>query len=241
MHSFHLSPDKWVEPYTLAGAEAHHLAKVMRIRLNEQVRLFDGQGREGVFLVTEILRHTVVLGPVDVRVHPPRARSTVLALAWAKGLRRSWLLEKAVELEASALWFWRAEHSQGHIPDDVKQTWQAQCVAGAKQSRNPWLPELTVVPGGVTALAARAKEFERAFVLWEDQVEGRLISVEELREPASALFVAGPEGGFSTKEVAQLRQAGCEPVSLGPRVLRWETAALLCLGLRFWASIPDNP
>lgn len=240
MHSFYLPPDKWLEPYSLVGGEAHHLSRVLRVRSGEIVRVFDGQGREGEFEVMEVGKHHVALNALDITVHPPRQRTTVLALAWAKALRRSWLLEKAVELEAAALWFWQAERSQGWLPEDVKETWQMPCIAGAKQSGNPWLPDLTVIPGRAAGLAERVSEFDHAYILWEDQREGRVVRPSELAASGSALFIAGPEGGFGEQELRLLLDAGCTPVSLGPRVLRWETAALLCLGLRFWAGATES-
>jgi 16S rRNA U1498 N3-methylase RsmE len=71
-----------------------------------------------------------------------------------------------VELEADGLWFWQAERSQFPVPSDAKDTWHASLVAGAKQCRNPWLPELRTLPvievrdkdGSYTALILKIYE-----------------------------------------------------------------------------------
>ncbi|THB71120.1 MAG: 16S rRNA (uracil(1498)-N(3))-methyltransferase [Desulfovibrio sp.] len=236
MRSFHLPPKQWREPFVLAGTESHHLCKVLRMEAGETIRCFDGQGREGLFSVVQPGKYKTPLTPIEEFQHPPRERTTILALAWAKGLRRSWLFEKAVELNCDGVWFWQAEHSQGKLPEKIKATWLAQCIAGAKQSGNPWLPDIELIQGGASGLASRVSEFDASYVLWEDQERGQLVSHGQLREPKTALFVVGPEGGFSQGEIKHFLHADMMPVSLGPRIVRWETAALACLSLRFWAS-----
>ena len=149
-------------------------------------------------------------------------------------MRRSWLLEKAVELEARALWFWQAKRSQTPVPEESKESWQAQLIAGAKQCRNPWLPEIETMPGGVGELIAAARNFKHCFMLHEDHDRGRALALDDLTPTESPLFILGPEGGFALEETQALLAAGIEPVTLGNRILRWETAALLCLGLAWW-------
>ena len=164
----------------------------------------------------------------------PEPRCT-LAAAFSKALRRSWFMEKAVELEASALWFWQGDHSQASLPETEKDNWKASLVAGAKQCGNAWLPELAMLRGGAPALAAERRSFDRAFLLYEGETEGRLLRQADLADPGDILLVVGPEGGFSANEVSVLRDADILPVSLGGRILRWETAAILTLGLAWWA------
>lgn len=235
MRTFFLSPELWIEPYCLEGQEARHLVKVIRIRAGERVRLLDGQGREGVFTVTRTDKAAVHLAPETMMVHPAPASRAILAVGWGKAVRRSWLLEKAVELEAGAIWLWQADRSQSPVPDDIKESWQAQMIAGAKQSANPWLPELRTLPGGVQELAKAAAGCDRSFMLWEGEQPEALLSGEQIGQPGTTLYVVGPEGGFSDREVAVLLESGLKAVSLGERVLRWETAAVLTLGLHWWA------
>ncbi len=182
------------------------------------------------------LATTYAFSTGKVTVQPqPRVRS-ILALAWTKALRRSWLLEKAVELETAGVWFWQAERSQGQLPEEVKEHWQAQCIAGAKQSGAAWLPELRCLPGGLTQLTEQAAACEGRYVLLEDGEQARPLDMSTAGAPGTAVFVLGPEGGFATSEREALHAAGFIAVNLGQRILRWETAALLCLGLRWWAG-----
>lgn len=232
--AFYLAPALWREPFHLTGAEHTHLVKVLRARPGDVVRLLDGQGREGRFVVTGLERQRTVLQPQEIITHPRPAGGAILALGWTKALRRSWLLEKAVELEARALWFWQAKRSQTPVPEESKESWQAQLIAGAKQCRNPWLPEIETMPGGVGELIAAARNFKHCFMLHEDHDRGRALALDDLTPTESPLFILGPEGGFALEETQALLAAGIEPVTLGNRILRWETAALLCLGLAWW-------
>lgn len=235
MHTFFLPATSWHEPYQVTGAEARHLVSVLRIRQGETVRLLDGEGREGFFTVQAVEKRQVTLAPVNICTHARPSGGVTLAVGYGRGIRRGWLLEKAVELEAAEIWFWQADRSQGKVPEEGKETWFAQMKAGAKQSSTPWLPGLKTLPGGVTEVAAAAGNFDKSFILWEGDTKGVVLSMNDLAPGKKILFVLGPEGGFTDREIAALADASFAPVSLGNRVLRWETAAILSLGLSWWA------
>ena len=232
--TFYLAPAAWQEPFSLEGPEFTHLAKAIRGRVGDFVCLLDGQGREGRFSITGITRHKALLAPQNIIEHPRPLNRAVLALGWNKALRRSWLLEKAVELDAGGVWFWQARHSQAALPEDGRDIRTGSLIAGAKQCRNPWLPDVKLLPGGATELAEASSAFKQRFLLHEDPDLGRMLSPEDISSEDAPLFILGPEGGFAPEEVAVLKGAGVTPVSLGKQVLRWETAALLCLGLSWW-------
>ena len=235
--TFYLEPARWEPPFVLEGQEAHHLARVLRIRSGEEVRLLDGEGREGLFRVEDSGRQRVTLTLLREWRHPlPEAR-VVLAAGWTKAARRGWFLEKAVEFEASGVWLWQAERSQFPVPADCKEAWQGQLVAGAKQCRNPWLPELRTYPGGLRDLLQAVDEAGVAHrhVLTEKTC-GPAFPMESgmLGLPGVTVCLVGPEGGFAPEELALAKAAGFSAFSLGNRVLRWETAAMFCLGLHWW-------
>ncbi len=256
MRSFYLESAAWPEDpaasLVLDEEEARHAVKVVRVRRGEVVRCFDGRGREARCEVSATAKNAVTLTPQEVRVVPPPARPVTLAVAWTKAARRSWLVEKAVELQAAALWFWQAGRSQGDVPVTPKASWTAQAVAGAKQCEAAWLPVIRTFPGGLAEVldAARAEAIPNRYVLWERE-GAPLLSAGMLAAPGGVLLVVGPEGGFNSAEQARFLGThqddwnvgndmddarSCRCVSLGRRVLRWETAALLGLGLAFWAG-----
>lgn len=240
LNSFHLPPEAWAPPYRLAGDEARHLAKVLRHAPGDTVRLFDGRGREGLFTVASV-KGGVELELVSQTITPRPAPVVWLAPGFNKSSRRGWLLEKAVELGAAGIIFWEAKRGQGGMPPSPKESWQAQMIAGAKQCGNPWLPEIEAVEGGARGLIGRCGEFSRRFLLWESHDAGRLLTLPDLRDVQDIVFVLGPEGGLDDAEAGRFLDAGFEAVTLGGRPLRWETAALLALGLCWWGAQGGAP
>lgn len=235
LHSFYLPPEAWTPPFQLEGGEAHHLIRVLRLKAGAEVRLFDGLGRHGMFRVTFVAKTRAGLELISEDFEALPVTRCTLAAGFSKALRRGWFMEKTVELEASAVWFWQGDYSQAALPDAEKSKWKAALVAGAKQCEAARLPELAMLPGGVRGIIERRGEFDRAFMLYEGDTGGRLLCGDDLALRGSLLLVVGPEGGFSPAEAAALAAADIVPVSLGNRILRWETAAVLTLGMAWWA------
>lgn len=235
LHSFYLPPEAWIAPFHLDGSEAHHLSRVLRLKAGAEVRLFDGLGRYGMFRVTSVSRGAAALERLSEATEALPVTRCTLAAGFSKALRRGWFMEKTVELEASAVWFWQGDYSQAALPDAEKSQWKAALVAGAKQCETARLPELAMLPGGVAGVIERRSEFDRAFMLYEGDTGGRLLGRDDLAFRGRLLLVVGPEGGFSPAEAAALAAADILPVSLGSRILRWETAAVLTLGMAWWA------
>ncbi|HWR05174.1 MAG TPA: RsmE family RNA methyltransferase [Humidesulfovibrio sp.] len=240
LNSYHLPPENWPGPdgaATLDGPEAKHLLGVLRARAGETVRLFDGFGRHGLFEISAITgKARAELRRVSEMLEPAPACGVTLALGWNKASRRDWLLEKGVELGALGLVFWQAARSQGDMPKEPKESWRDKGVQAAKQCQSAWLPELAVVQGGVDGLIRVATEHDGCYVLYEGTGPEDLLEPGELAA-GRVLVVLGPEGGLEEREVARLREAGFKTRSLGPRPLRWETAALSCLALAHHALL----
>ena len=150
-------------------------------------------------------------------------------------------LQKAVELGAHAIWLWQGDHSQGKLPADAAEACRGQLIAGAKQCGNPWLPQVEALTGGVDELVRRAATADRRILPWEMQDTVSMLTPQLAGRPGTTVYVIGPEGGFSQRELDSLRAAQFTFVSLGARVLRCETAATLCLGLHWWASHLADP
>lgn len=240
LNSYHLPPNLWPAQETsrvlLQGPEARHLLGVLRAKSGEILRLFDGQGRSGLFeLVAATGKDKAELVAQSLNIEPRPASGLVLALGWNKSSRRDWVLEKAVELDALGLLFWAAARSQGDPPPVAKDSWREKCVQAAKQCGATWLPELGVVAGGVEGLLRVAANFDGCYMLDEGAPTDALPDPVALASGKN-LVVIGPEGGLERREAERLAQAGFKALSLGPRPLRWETAALYCLGLAHFAA-----
>ena len=238
LNSFYIPAEDWPgdAPCALTGGEARHMLKVLRTPVGAEVRLFDGRGNAGLFRLAATGRDRAELDPVELDAPAPRPDGPTLALGWSKSARRGWLLEKAVELGARGVAFWQASNSQGSMPEAPKPGWTDKLVAAAKQCEAAWLPELSCIAGGARGLAAVAEDHERCYLL-EERSDAKLLTPGAMA--GEVLAVIGPEGGLGGSEAASLRENGFLAANLGPRILRWETAALACLSLALVGNASD--
>ena len=233
---FYLAPEFWGPAANLEGQEARHLGQVLRAEPGTEVGLLDGRGRSGIFVVRKVGKKNVQLERVSETLTPAPLSQAVVALAYSKAVRRGFFMEKAVELGAHGVWLWQGDHSQGKLSATAEEACLGQMIAGAKQSGNPWLPEVRALSGGVDQLIHLSHAADHRILPWELQDGVHMLTPEMAGQPGLTVYVVGPEGGFSQRELAALNNAKFTPVSLGARVLRCETAATLCLGIHWWAS-----
>lgn len=240
MPAFYLEAQKWTPHPVLTGDEASH-ARVLRLQAGEKVLLLNGQGTTATCQIKNLDKKSMSLEILEQTfTGPPNARA-IMALALSKAVRRDFFMEKAAELGAWAIWIWQAERSQGKIESFVGKNTAARLIAGMKQSHNPWLPALRIFSGAEKMLAETAAVNWKVLP-WEAQCGVPMITDSQLGRAGDTVYVIGPEGGFSPKELDLLKQNGFTGVSFGKRILRCETAATLCLGLHWWASqLPGHP
>jgi 16S rRNA (uracil1498-N3)-methyltransferase len=216
---------------TLDAEESHHLSTVLRGGRDEVLNLVDGRGHRltGVAAgkrggCAEVMVQTVQDDPLETS--PP---TLVLACAVVKGKRFEWALEKAVELGAHRIMPLRCEHGVIDPREGKQSRWVTIMKSAVKQCGRSWLPQLDA-PRSVSAAlgdsagtmwlfgAAPWELATPAVQPWED-----LLTVPAAPVPPTLGILVGPEGGWSPLELAQLGR-GALPVSLGPHVLRAETA-----------------
>ena len=227
MDRFFLSPLSSTGDLTLAGTEAHHLARVLRKRPGERVEVFDGQGRFAQAEIVEVGKKSVKLQVVQRGETPPPAVSVTLATAVPKGERFRWLVEKAVELGVDRL-VPLITHRGVVKPGEGKRDKMEQAVVEAsKQCGRNWLMALDE-PTSWAAFLTRLIGDEAPALTLVAHPGGRPLA-EVMRESSKLsriVLAAGPEGGFTDEEIEQAHQAGAVLVDLGPSILRIETAGL---------------
>lgn len=223
----------------LEGAEAHHLLHVMRGKPGDQVTLFDGGGCEFLAQITHATRREVEMTILSKQaVSRESARRLTLAVALPKGERQSWLIEKAVELGVAAFVPLVTERSQVKVTEAVLERLRRGVIEASKQCERNVLMEISPP------------------VVWNEFASGtlagtRLMPVPGATEPLRADMIAdeltpavvaiGPEGDWTPAEVALANSHGWRTVSLGPRILRVETAAILAAGMLIGAGPSANP
>ena len=231
----YLPPDRWAGAETeLDEDESKHLTGVMRAREGERIGVLDGEGRIGEAEVVEAHKKRTRIRLVSQAAVAAVAPRRILVQALVREQKMDWLIQKAVELGVHEIWPLQTEHAVVKIrPGEAGKKvarWQAIALGACKQSGNPWLPKIAPVRSLADALASGASGTACFGALQANAVPLPAFFGRLRREgcPQVAMYI-GPEGDFSSTEVAALLAARVQPVTFGPIVLRVETAALFIL------------
>ena len=215
---------------TLPPEAAHHALRVLRLRSGDELILFDGLGGEYPGRLLEATRSVRVEleGRRDIEREAPLALT--LAQALPAGDKMDWVVQKAVELGAAAVQPLQAKRSvvrlAGERADKRLAHWQQVAVAACEQSGRNRLPEIGAIVDLPHYLAMSRGENE-TLLLFSPHHGLRLSALP--KPPAGVTMLIGPEGGFDESEEGAALSVGFQPVSLGPRVLRTETAGLAAM------------
>ncbi|HUG26598.1 16S rRNA (uracil(1498)-N(3))-methyltransferase [Piscinibacter sp.] len=213
---------------TLPPGPSRHV-QVLRLQPGDALTLFTGRGGEWAARVVRMGRSAV---EVEVGAHDPVDRELPLQVTLALGMpaneRMDGLIEKATELGVAAIQPLLCERSvlrlSGERAQKKVEHWRGVAVAASEQSGRTRVPRIAEVESLSTWLRGSALPHTR-FML---SLRGGVPWAPDAAGP-SALFLSGPEGGLTEAEEAAGRAAGFAPVSLGPRVLRADTAPLAVL------------
>ena len=232
MARFFVSPEE-LEHNTVAltGENAQH-AKVLRLKVGEEVLLCDGEGREALCRITssgaatelELLerRNSASEAAVQVSVY----------LAFPKADKLEHVIQKATELGAYEIVAFPSARCISR-PDDKSlrkklERWQKIAASAAEQSGRGRIPQVRVLGSYRDALQEAAKK-DKALLFYENEQAVTLKMALSAGSYQSVSLLTGPEGGLEEKEVEQAREAGLQVCTLGKRILRCETAPLCAL------------
>ncbi len=229
LRRFFINPtDITGETAQLTGPEAHHLRSVLRLTPGDPVTFFDGTGARYQARIEQVLKNRVTATIIEhTQDLPPKVRLH-LGQALLKGQKMDLILQKATELGVDAIWPFYAEHGIHKTPRDTQmERWQRIVLEACKQCDRAKPLEIHD-PREITDLMTQPPPCDAQLIFWEHETRQTLHEVlaDQATDCRSVLFLLGPEGGFSATEVACARQESFIPVSLGPRILRAETATL---------------
>lgn len=204
----------------VTGPEAHHLTRVRRVGPGDSVELFDGQGgaARGRVNLSERNRVEIVIESRDAPRPEPAVQIT-LATAVPKGDRFDWLIEKATELGVARIIPLRTQRSVVDPRTSKLDRLRRLVVEACKQSGRNCLLQIEPLVSWPEFLATHTEGL-------------RLIAhpggeaIARIGTTSAVILAIGPEGGFTVEEVDQGLGLGWKPVSLGPNLLRIETAGL---------------
>ena len=220
----------------LRGEAFHYLARVLRVRREDRVVLFDGAGREADATVDSVGEEALVLTAGELRAAAAGGVPLTLLIALLKGEKMDLVVQKATELGVSRLVPLASAHAVVRLGDDRRDSrrgrWQKIASEAARQSGRADVPEIAEILPPEAAFAAAPPQALR--LIFDERDAPPLRQVLADARPVEVVAAVGPEGGFAPAEVDAARAAGFLPAGLGPRVLRAETAAIASLAmLRF--------
>lgn len=216
------------EYVTLDAGQANYLGNVMRLGVGAEVLVFDGRSGEWLARVSDAAKKRMTL-TVERKTREPEGVPDVwLAFAPVKRTQTDWLVEKATELGAARL---LPVITQRTIAERVKvERLQSITTEAAEQCGRTVLPEIAE-PVSLKQLLASRDPARRLY--FADETGGE--KAKDAFASGPALILVGPAGGFTEGEGSAIRaSANAIPISLGPRILRAETAALVALAT--WMS-----
>jgi 16S rRNA (uracil1498-N3)-methyltransferase len=214
----------------LEGSEFHHLTRVMRAGPGDQITLFDGNGHSAVAQVVELSKSRALLRILNRRSDSGRVvPHVVVASAIPKADRFRWLVEKATELGVGRLIPLQTARSVTEPGSNKLDKMRATVIEACKQSGRDRLMTIDAVTDWKSFLGSAP---ELGCLVLADPSGAPLGDVPEMRQRDRPLILlVGPEGGFTEAEVGQAVEAGGYRVSIGPGILRTETAAIALAAL----------
>lgn len=225
----------------LDPGESHHLVVVNRCGRGAPVVAFDGHGREWLCSCADPGRTGAVLSVRNTTLAAPRTAEVALAAAVPKGTAMDEVVRQATELGAALLVPLLTERTQVRLDDEraerKMERWRIAAIEAAKQCGNPWVPAIdpprrldswlpvAVAHHELTLLASLggdARPLRSVLAEWR---------ARHGAAPRRVLWLIGPEGDFSPAETEGALRAGAVAVTLGPLVLRCDTAAVAALAI----------
>jgi 16S rRNA (uracil1498-N3)-methyltransferase len=236
MHRFFLPPTEWnsASP-ALDASESHHALDVLRLGEGERVVVFDGEGGEATAQIaaTQGKRAHLKVMPRSKTQALPCA--ITLAQAVPKGKNMDFIIQKSVELGAARISPLLSDRTVVQLDGDEGEKkrlkWHETALEACKQCGQNRIPEVQT-PRSVKAFLESGERFDLMLIA-SLQPDARKIKdvLAEVPAPRSVCVLVGPEGDFTPAELSLAKSHGCRPVTLGPIILRTETAAIYCLSV----------
>lgn len=210
--------------------DAHHISKVLRLQVGDSIVVVAPDGQAGTAKIKELATDQVKLLLQGVLEEEKEAPIHVyLAQGLPKSDKMDYIIQKAVELGVTAVYPIQMDHCVVQYDNAKRNTrrerWQKIAVEAAKQCGRTVVPSVEPIQG-LAGLFASLPNGVVIIMLYEGQASQGLKQALAEKPATSYLLLVGPEGGFSGKEVAICQEYGASIVTMGPRILRTETASL---------------
>jgi 16S rRNA (uracil1498-N3)-methyltransferase len=214
------------DSFALSSEESKHITKSMRLKEGDFIWITDGKGVLAKAALTNLFKDSCEVKIMERSFHNNSTLKKLhLAVAPTKNPDRiEWLVEKAVEIGVSQISFIICDRSERkHV--DLNRLYRI-AIAALKQSQGTWLPELKMLSFSQFISENQTLSTDKFIAYCDDKVQAHEINDIKLQH-STVVFLIGPEGDFTSQEVVFAKENGFQQISLGEKILRTETAALL--------------
>ena len=235
MRRFFIQPETEISnELLLPERESHHLTRVLRLSAGTPLQLLDGRGNihdgEVIEIGSRVKLHIQSSRHIPQDDTPLRVCQSVL-----KGQKMELLVQKCTELgvrEFTPFYSERCQMKKAELAKITKKQdrWQRIVEEACKQCGTPWAMELSPLVSLEEMLTQEEKAVQK-ILFWEEESKHSLHSTPLQKETAGLQIVFGPEGGFPVAEVESAQRAGFLILSLGPRILKAETANIAAVSI----------
>ncbi|QDC70974.1 16S rRNA (uracil(1498)-N(3))-methyltransferase [Candidatus Methylopumilus universalis] len=216
-------------------AQTHiHATKVLRLKVGDQFALFNGDGYDYVAKVIELSKHKTSVEIIDrYQVNHESPLKITLAQGLAAGDKMDWIIQKAVELGIQSIQPLLTERSIVKLDreraDKKLEHWRTVAISACEQTGRSIIPDI-LSPIHIVQWLSNQNQIANSLKLILTPAKAQ--NINHLEKPSSpVVFMVGPEGGFSEKEMNLALSSSFVPVNFGKRVLRTETASVVALSI----------
>ncbi len=210
----------------IEGDEGHHLAKVKRCQINEEIKLFDGNGTQAKAKVIEIAKKGVLVEIIETSIVLKAGIQTILCIVPPKGKNFSLLLEKVVEIGVDEIIPLTSERSVKEYQSEKEDKYEKILLEASKQCERSYLPKLRPL-----------MTFQQSLEIFQNPEDLKLLfhtkgggkfweNAQKIKNGGTCCFWIGPEGGWSEKEIVLASNKNTFICTLPMPILRVETAVI---------------
>ena len=238
MHRFFTTPENITdEKVILRGSDVAHVRKVLRLKRGDRIQVSDGCGN-CYTVILSIVGHDTIECSINSKEDANNCESPLrisLGQGMVKGVGFDGIVRKSVELGVDKVVPVSANRCVSKLSqeDATKKMdrWQRIAIEASKQCGRSRVPDIGPKLATVKEFCFFYRESDLKLIFWEEERSIRIKNLSHKNQLKSAAILIGPEGGFSSKEVESSKKYGFQSVSLGPRLLRTDTAPLAAISI----------
>ena len=238
MHRFFTTPENITdEKVILRGSDVAHVRKVLRLKRGDRIQVLDGCGNCYTVILSTV-GHDTIECSINSKEDANNCESPLrisLGQGMVKGVGFDGIVRKSVELGVDNVVPVSANRCVSKLSqvDATKKMdrWQRIAIEASKQCGRSRVPDIGPKLATVKEFCFFYRESDLKLIFWEEERSIRIKDLSHKNQLKSAAILIGPEGGFSSKEVESSKKYGFQSVSLGPRLLRTDTAPLAAISI----------